>query len=72
MPLGVLDLVPISSGESVADSLRNTLDLARHADRLGYHRYLGHRAPPGPEHRRVVVDAFITTRWPKGEVLPAF
>ncbi|WP_241829970.1 LLM class flavin-dependent oxidoreductase [Parafrankia colletiae] len=39
MPLGVLDLVPISSGESVADGLRKTLDLARHADRLGYHRY---------------------------------
>ncbi|OHV21464.1 luciferase [Parafrankia soli] len=39
VPLGVLDLVPISAGESVADALRNSLGLARHTDRLGYHRY---------------------------------
>jgi len=35
----VLDLSPITEGSSAADALRNTLDLARHAERLGYHRY---------------------------------
>ena len=38
-PLSVLDLSPIVSGSTAAVSLRNTLDLARHAERLGYHRY---------------------------------
>jgi luciferase family oxidoreductase group 1 len=35
----VLDLSPIVAGGSAGDSFRNTLDLARHAERLGYHRY---------------------------------
>lgn len=35
----VLDLSPILEGKTVADSFRNTLDLARHAERLGYNRY---------------------------------
>ena len=38
-PLSVLDLAPIVAGSTAAVSLRNTLDLARHAERLGYHRY---------------------------------
>ena len=37
--LSVLDLSPVSEGASSAEALRNTLDLARHADNLGYHRY---------------------------------
>jgi len=37
--LSVLDLAPIAEGKTVADSFRNTLDLARHAEDLGYHRY---------------------------------
>ncbi len=37
--LSVLDQSPISEGSSGAQALRNTLDLARLADRLGYHRY---------------------------------
>ena len=37
--LSVLDLAPITEGGSAADSLRNTLDLARHAERWGYNRY---------------------------------
>src|SRR5690606_8748290 len=32
-------LSPVVAGGSAAQSLRNTLDLAEHADRLGYHRY---------------------------------
>lgn len=39
VPLSVLDLSPVASGSSGAQALRNTLDLARHAERLGYHRY---------------------------------
>jgi luciferase family oxidoreductase group 1 len=39
IPLSVLDLSPVPSGSSSADALRNTLDLARHADELGYTRY---------------------------------
>ena len=35
----VLDLAPIVEGGVAADAFRNTLDLARHAERWGYHRY---------------------------------
>ena len=38
-PLSVLDLAPISTGSSAAEALQNSLDLARHAERLGYHRH---------------------------------
>jgi luciferase family oxidoreductase group 1 len=37
--LSVLDQSPISQGSSGAQALANTLDLARLADQLGYHRY---------------------------------
>ncbi len=37
--LSVLDLSPVSSGSTGRDALRNTLDLAKLADRLGYKRY---------------------------------
>ena len=39
IPLSVLDLSPVPQGSDVARSLKNTLDLARHAERLGYRRY---------------------------------
>jgi luciferase family oxidoreductase group 1 len=39
IPLSVLDLAPIVQGETPAQALRNSLDLARHAERLGYTRY---------------------------------
>ena len=35
----VLDLAPVPMGSSVGDALRNSLDLARNAERLGFHRY---------------------------------
>jgi len=38
-PLSVLDLSPVPAGGSAAQSLRNSLDLARHADSLGFTRY---------------------------------
>jgi len=39
VPLSVLDLSPIVEGCNASDALRNTLDLARHAERWGYRRY---------------------------------
>jgi len=37
--LSVLDLAPITEGSDAASAFRNSLDLARHAERLGFHRY---------------------------------
>ncbi|MEO3384800.1 LLM class flavin-dependent oxidoreductase [Mesorhizobium sp. CAU 1741] len=39
IPLSVLDLSPVPEGSDVSRSLANTLDLARHAERLGYRRF---------------------------------
>jgi luciferase family oxidoreductase group 1 len=39
MLLSVLDQSPISEGSTGIDALRNTIDLARLVDDLGYHRY---------------------------------
>jgi luciferase family oxidoreductase group 1 len=39
VPLSVLDLSPILEGSDAARSFHNTLDLARHAERLGYRRF---------------------------------
>ena len=38
-PLSVLDISPVPSGSSSSDALRNTLDLAKLTDALGYRRY---------------------------------
>src|SRR6201994_1601924 len=38
-PLSVLDLAFVPQGGTPADALRNSLDLARHVERLGYHRF---------------------------------
>jgi len=35
----ILDLSPVAEGSTPADALHNSLDLARHAEKLGYHRY---------------------------------
>lgn len=37
--LSILDLAFVPEGATPADALRNTLDLAQHAERLGYHRF---------------------------------
>jgi luciferase family oxidoreductase group 1 len=39
IPLSVLDLSPVSAGSTASQALRNSLDLARLADRLGFTRY---------------------------------
>src|ERR1700746_3805992 len=39
VPLSVLDLSPITEGCDAGHALRNSLDLARHVEALGYQRY---------------------------------
>ncbi len=39
IPFSVLDLSPIVEGGTAADALRNSLDLARHAEKWGFKRY---------------------------------
>ena len=39
IPFSILDLSPIAEGSTASDALRNSLELAQHAERLGYKRY---------------------------------
>lgn len=39
IPFSILDLCPVTDNSTTAQALRNTLDLAQHAERFGYHRY---------------------------------
>jgi alkanesulfonate monooxygenase SsuD/methylene tetrahydromethanopterin reductase-like flavin-dependent oxidoreductase (luciferase family) len=39
IPLAVLDLVPRSEGATIAEGVRNAIDLARQTERFGYERY---------------------------------
>jgi alkanesulfonate monooxygenase SsuD/methylene tetrahydromethanopterin reductase-like flavin-dependent oxidoreductase (luciferase family) len=39
VPLSILDLSPISAGSAAATALRDTVDLAQHAERWGYRRF---------------------------------
>ena len=39
IPFSVLDLCPIVEGGTAADAFRNSLDLAQHAEQLGYKRF---------------------------------
>ncbi|HEV7373149.1 MAG TPA: LLM class flavin-dependent oxidoreductase [Pyrinomonadaceae bacterium] len=39
IPISVLDLAPVKEGGTVSESFRDTLDLARHAERWGYRRF---------------------------------
>jgi luciferase family oxidoreductase group 1 len=39
VPLSILDLAPIVEGSDAATAFRNSLDLARHAERAGYRRF---------------------------------
>jgi alkanesulfonate monooxygenase SsuD/methylene tetrahydromethanopterin reductase-like flavin-dependent oxidoreductase (luciferase family) len=48
-PLTVLDLVPVSSGSTASQALRNSVELAKETERLGYTRYwfAEHHLNPG-------------------------
>ena len=39
IPFSILDLSPIVEGGDASQALRNTIDLAQHAERWGYHRF---------------------------------
>src|SRR5213595_4283932 len=39
IPLSILDLSPITEGSDPGETLRNSLDLAKHVEALGYRRY---------------------------------
>jgi luciferase family oxidoreductase group 1 len=39
LPLSILDLVPVTQGSTPREALHRSLDLAQHAERLGYTRY---------------------------------
>ncbi len=39
VPLSVLDLCPVPTGESTGEALRRSVDLARHVERWGFTRY---------------------------------
>ena len=49
LPVSVLDLSPITQGSDAGKSLRNSAELARHAERLGYRRFwmAEHHSMPG-------------------------
>jgi luciferase family oxidoreductase group 1 len=49
VPLSVLDLAPITESGDAGQSFRNSADLARHAERLGYRRFwmAEHHSMPG-------------------------
>jgi luciferase family oxidoreductase group 1 len=49
IPLSILDLAPIVQGSNAATALRNSLDLAQHAERWGYRRFwlAEHHGMPG-------------------------
>lgn len=48
-PFSVLDLAPINEGSTAAQSFKNTVDLAQHAEKWGYQRYwmAEHHGMPG-------------------------
>ncbi|ARC57802.1 Limonene 1,2-monooxygenase [Frondihabitans sp. 762G35] len=49
VPLSVLDLTPVSTGRTATEALRDSLDLARRAEELGYRRFwlAEHHLNPG-------------------------
>src|ERR1700742_3310914 len=59
MRLSVLDQSPIPEGHTGVDALRNTLDLARLADRLGFHRYWVAEHHGGPMLAGAAPEALI-------------
>ncbi len=62
MNLSILDLSPITQGGDAAQALRNTLDLARHAERWGYRRFwlaVHHNMPGVASAATAVVIAHV-------------
>ena len=70
-PLTVLDLVPISSGSNATQALRNSINLAQQAERLGYTRYwfAEHHLNPGVAGTSPAVVLALTAAATYGPVL---
>ena len=51
VPLSILDLSPVSAGSTPQQAIRNTIDLARHAESWGYRRFwiAEHHFVPPPQ-----------------------
>lgn len=49
IPISILDLAPIVEGGTASDAFRNSVELAQHAEKLGYNRYwvAEHHSMPG-------------------------
>ena len=58
-PFSVLDLSPIVEGASAADALRNSLELARHAESPGLSALLAGRASQHARHRQAATAVVI-------------
>ncbi|HWN62723.1 MAG TPA: LLM class flavin-dependent oxidoreductase [Streptosporangiaceae bacterium] len=77
VPLSVLDLAPVPDGGNAGDALRATIDLARHAERLGFLRFwvAEHHNMPGiassapPVLIGHIADATTTLRVGSGGVM---
>jgi luciferase family oxidoreductase group 1 len=77
VPLSVLDLAPVPDGGNAGDALRATIDLARHAERLGFRRFwvAEHHNMPGiassapPVLIGHIADATTTLRVGSGGVM---
>ena len=77
VPLSVLDLAPVTDGGNAGDALRATIDLARHAERLGFRRFwvAEHHNMPGiassapPVLIGHIADATTTMRVGSGGVM---
>ncbi len=60
--VSVLDLAPVQQGKTMADSFDNTLDLARHAERLGFTRFWlaeHHNMPGGASAATAVLVGYV-------------
>src|SRR5256885_5634404 len=72
VPLSVLDLAPVPDGGTAAQALHATIDLARHAERLGYRRspraeeHTTARHSPCTPARRLRLDTHTATPLPGG------
>jgi len=64
IPFSVLDLAPIVRDGTAADAFKNTIDLARHAERWGYRRYWlaeHHNMPGVASAATAVVIGFVAS-----------
>ena len=65
VPMSVLDLAPVVEGGDVAQSFRNSADLARRAEKLGYRRFwmAEHHSMPGiASAATAVASAYVGTQ----------